>query len=570
MQSRADQIRRLAAQTSVDVLIIGGGINGVGVMRDLAAQGVACLLAEQGDFGGGTSAAPSRLIHGGLRYLETGEFALVRESVEERNLLLHNAAHVVRPIRVWVPVRGWLGGLGSAAGRALRLIRTPSSKGGCVVAMGLWVYDWFGRAWRSMPGHRMVSRREALATMPSLMPGISVIGEYYDARITHPERLVAELVADAEADCPQAMAINYLAVTGRSGGTVELTDRVSGERFSVTPRLVINTAGPWVDVVDGRLGYDEKLMGGTKGSHLVIRAPELVRELGDTMLYFETPDHRVCLIYRMEGDLFLLGTTDLRTSDPADVVCSPAEIDYLFRVLREVLPKTRLGPASIVFHYAGVRPLPASRAGATGAISRDHKLHVREPDDGRPFALLTLVGGKWTTYRACAEQIADAVLARLGTARRTSTKHLRVGGGRGLDAGAASLAALSAQVATRSGLPQPVADRLTARYGSGALAIAEAMAAGPDRPVAGAPSYSRAEIAWLAQNERVERLEDIVLRRTLIAFEGLAVPEVLADLAEIVGAALGWNRARREEELAATVALMAARHGVPAALAAAA
>ncbi len=570
MRPRADLLKRLQALKSIDVLIIGGGINGVGIMRDLAAQGVASLLAEQGDFGGGTSAAPSRLIHGGLRYLETGEFALVRESVEERNLLLHNAAHVVKPIRVWVPVKGWFGGLGSAVGRALRLIRTPSSKGGCVVAMGLWVYDWFGRAYRSMPGHRMVSRREALATVPSMTPTVSVIGEYYDARISHPERLVAELVADAEADCPGAMAVNYLAATGRRGGNVELTDRLSGEKFTVTPRIVINAAGPWVDAVDDRLGYSEKLMGGTKGSHLVIRAPELVRELGDTMLYFETPDHRICLIYRMEGDLFLLGTTDLRTDDPADVVCSQAEIDYLFRVLRDVLPQSRLGPSSVVFHYAGVRPLPASRAGATGAISRDHKLHVREPDSGRPFPLLTLVGGKWTTYRACAEQVADAALARLGTGRRTSTKHLAIGGGRGLDVTPGSVNALTASIVSATGLPEEVVARLVGRYGSGAGAIAAAVAVGPDRAVAGAPTYSSAEIVWLACNERVERLEDIVLRRTLIAFEGLAVPEVLADLADILAVTLGWNRARRDAEVAATVELMARRHGVPAALAAAA
>ena len=567
MKTRAEVLRRLAALSAgdgtVDVLIVGGGINGVGILRDLAAQGVPALLVEQEDFSGGTSAAPSRLIHGGLRYLETGEFALVRESVEERNLLLRNAAHVVKPLRVWVPVQGWFGGLGSALGRVLRLVRTPSRKGAAVVAMGLVVYDWFGKVGRSMPTHRILSRRDALAEVPSLNPSTTVIGEFYDARITHPERLVVELVADSEADCPGAMAVNYLAVTGFADGAVVLTDRIGGAEFHVRPKVVVNAAGPWVDGVDGVLGSRERLMGGTKGSHLVIRAPGLIGELGDTMLYFETPDHRICLIYRLSGDLFLLGTTDIRTDDPADRVCSEAEIAYLLDVLRTALPGFRPKREDIVFQYAGVRPLPVSSAGATGAISRDHKLHEREPSAGRPFALLTLVGGKWTTYRACAEQIVDVVLRRLHRPRRVDTRTLPVGGGRDFPADEAALGAWVRALAARHGLPEARIRDLAGRYGSGAEAVATAIAsAGADRPIVGAPTYSAAEIACLARQERVERLGDIVLRRTLMAFEGLASPETLADLAEVVGDALHWNAERREAELQGTMTLMATRHGV--------
>jgi glycerol-3-phosphate dehydrogenase len=542
------------------VLIVGGGINGAGLYRDLAAQSVPAALVEQGDFCSGTSAAPSRLIHGGLRYLETGEFALVRESVEERDRLLANAPHLVRPLCCWVPCLSWAGGALQAGLRFLKLLRTPGRKGALVVKLGLMAYDAFSGAHAPMPRHRLVGRGTAGRLLPGLAPEVRAVAEYYDARITHPERLVVELVADAEADCPDSVAVPYLAVDGMEGGAVLLQDRISGERFAVTPGLVVNVAGAWADRVDARLGIEERLIGGTKGSHLVVASAELAHALGERMLYFETFDGRACLAYRLAGDRVLLGTTDLRSDDPDDMACSEAEIDYLFAVLKRILPGVTLRREQVAFAFAGVRPLPRSDGLVAGAISRDHSLRAFEPDGPeRPFAVLTLVGGKWTTYRAAAAQIVDAVLARLGRARRVDTKGLPIGGGRGWPGGAHAPAVLARRLMAEHGLTPERAAVLVDRYGTAAARTA----ASDDGPLAAMPGYGRGEIARLVREERVTRLEDLVLRRTLLAFEQPVSAAALEELAGIAGDVLGWSLAMRRREVAATTALLRSRHGVP-------
>lgn len=559
MLDRQALLERLGDEAETEVLIIGGGINGVGLFRDLAAQGVPALLVEQGDFCSGTSAAPSRLIHGGLRYLETGEFALVRESVEERNLLLLNAPHLVQPLCTWVPLTSWTAGALGALGRFLRLIRKPGRKGAVVVKLGLVFYDWFGRKQRTMPRHRLLGRGRALAALPLLSPAVRAVAEYYDARIVHPERLTLELVADAERDCPAAMALPYAAVTGRRGGTVLLEDRIGGRRLAVRPRLVVNMAGAWLDRVDALLGIEQRLIGGTKGSHLVLRHPDLYRALDGRMVYFETFDKRACLAYPLGPELVLLGTTDLRSDQPDDMTCSEEEIDYLFRVLSDLMPGVKLAREAIVFRFAGVRPLPRSDGLVAGAISRDHKLHDFPPDAERPFPVLSLVGGKWTTYRACAAQVADVVLQRLGRRRRGGTEGLPIGGGRDWPGDAAARQALLAALARDKGLTPARAAQLFARYGT----AARAMTLGGDRPLPDLPGYSWEEIAWLCQTERVTRLADLVLRRTLIAFDNLATKAAVEALAEVAGAALGWEAGRRAEEVAETLDLLRRRHGVP-------
>lgn len=562
MQSRDDLLRKLRAGAAEGgVLIVGGGINGVGVLRDLARQGVPALLVERGDFASGTSAAPSRLIHGGLRYLETGEFALVRESVEERNLLLINAPHQVRPLPVWIPTFSWAGGALAAGLRFLRLKRSPGAKGAAVVRLGLGVFDRFGAFHRTMPQHRAIPMAEARDRFPRLSPRVKAVLEYYDARISSPERLTLELVGDAERDCAQAMAIPYLAVDGREGDAVRLRDMISGETLAMRPRLVVNCAGAWIDVVDDALGEPERLTGGTKGSHLVLDRPDLAAALGDAMLYFETHDHRACLAYRLDGGKVMLGTTDLRTEDPGDARCSEAEIDYLFGVLEEVLPGSAPKREDLVFTVAGVRPLPRSAAGATGAISRDHSLKRFDPAPDRPFPILTLVGGKWTTYRACAAQIADAALAEIGAVRREDTKTLPIGGGDGFPRDAQEQARLAERLAAEQGLPLDRAALLLRRYGMTAFAVA-ASAGGRFTPLDGAPPYSVEEIRWILDNERATRLDDLVLRRTLIGFDGLANAACVRALARIMTEALGWSPDRREDEIARTLTLLAQRHHV--------
>ncbi|PZQ48322.1 MAG: glycerol-3-phosphate dehydrogenase/oxidase [Rhodovulum sulfidophilum] len=562
MRPREDLLGKLRDGAAEGVvMIIGGGINGVGVFRDLARQGVPSLLVERGDFASGTSAAPSRLIHGGLRYLETGEFALVRESVEERNLLLLNAPHQVRPLPVWIPTFSWAGGAFAAGLRFLRLKRSPGPKGAAVVRLGLGIFDRFGEFHRTMPKHRAIPIAEARARFPGLAPSVKAVLEYYDARISSPERLTVELVGDAERDCPEAMAIPYLAVDGRDGAAVRLRDTITGETFRVAPRLIVNCAGAWVDPVDGALGIPERLTGGTKGSHLVLDRPDLAAALGEAMLYFETHDHRACLVYRLDGGKVMLGTTDLRTEDAEGAICSEAEIDYLFGVLEEVLPGSAPRREEIVFTVAGVRPLPRSAAGATGAISRDHSLRRFEPGPDRPFPVLTLVGGKWTTYRACAAQIADAVLAELGRSRREDTRALPIGGGAGFPREPSGRDRFARDLAEGASLAPERAALLLGRYGTTAVGVAAACA-GRFTPVAGAGTYSVEEIRWILAEERATRLDDLVLRRTLIGFDGLASATTVRALGLIMAESLGWSAERRAEEVARCLTLLARRHHV--------
>ncbi|NMD09074.1 MAG: glycerol-3-phosphate dehydrogenase/oxidase, partial [Phyllobacteriaceae bacterium] len=418
-------LKRLRERQTADapVLIVGAGINGIGVFRDLALQGVPAILVDKGDFSSGTSAAPSRLIHGGLRYLETGEFALVRESVMERNHLLLNASHLVKPLAVWVPTFSWFGGALSAALRFLKLKKTPGAKGIVVVKLGLMFFDWFGRKTQTMPRHRIISRAASLNKIPGLSRSIAAVAEYHDARLTHPERLALELVKDAERDCPDSLALPYVSLAGQGKTGVMLKDEIGGEQFSIMPRLVINCAGAWADHVNASLGIEQRLIGGTRGSHLVMRRPDIARQLGDSMLYFETHDFRACLIYTLDETLILVGATDIRDDNPDGVTCSADEITYLFGVMDEVLPGCNARQEDIVFAYAGIRPLPWSGDTTTGAISRDHALRAFEENAARPYPVLTLVGGKWTTYRACAEQIAGEVLQRLGKLASRSTLH---------------------------------------------------------------------------------------------------------------------------------------------------
>ena len=205
-------------------LIIGGGINGIGVYRDLALQKTPCLLVDKGDFSGATSATSSRLIHGGLRYLETAEFGLVRESVLERDALLRNAPHQVLPLPVWIPAFSWTAGLGMAVLRALRLARDPGPKGALLIKLGLGLFDAFGGRNRRLPRHRLIAAKTARQRLPALPQKLAAL-EYYDARLRSPERLAVELVADAERDCPASLAIPYLEVTGTKGGAVQYRHR---------------------------------------------------------------------------------------------------------------------------------------------------------------------------------------------------------------------------------------------------------------------------------------------------------------------------------------------------------
>jgi glycerol-3-phosphate dehydrogenase len=420
---------RLAALDAVDVVILGAGVNGAGLFRDLCEQGLTCLLVDKGDFGSGTSAAPSRLIHGGLKYLETGEFGLVAQSTLERNLLLRNAPHCVEPLPTVIPIFSWWKGVGAALRTLFGTTSAPRSRGAVLVKIGLWLYDFYGARHRVMPRHSLVGRRRALRDMPALTPAIVAAGTYYDARITCPERLVLELVQDGLAASPRSAAANATLLERAEEGALTFR-RESGPAFTVRPRLVMNAAGPWIDRVNAQLGVETRLIGGTKGSHILLKHDALIRLLNGRMIYFEADDGRICLVFDYLGRA-LVGSTDIKADNPDDVRCEEDEVAYFLDSLASLLPGLTFHRDQIVYTYSGIRPLPNSEATPAGLISRDHSAPVTEPAPGRPFAILSLVGGKWTTFRGFAEEVADSVLGRLGAVRRRSTRDLPIGGGPG-------------------------------------------------------------------------------------------------------------------------------------------
>ena len=536
------------ASETFDVVILGAGINGAGLFRDLCLQGVKCLIVDKADFGSGTSAAPSRLIHGGVKYLETGELRLVAESTLERNLLLRNAPHCVEPLPTFIPSFSLMKGAWAALRTLLGSTTAPRSRGALLIKIGLTMYDLYGARHRVMPRHRFLFRRAALAEMPEITPRIVAGGIYYDAKISRPERLVWELIRDGLDAAPDSRAMNATTLVGRNGGVLRFRDAKGQERH-VDAGLVVNAAGPWIDRVNSGLGINHKLIGGTKGSHILLRHAELVESLKGRMIYFEADDGRICLVYEYLG-LALVGSTDIKADDPDDVRCEEDEIDYFLASLRSLLPRLRFDRDQIVYAYSGIRPLPASDASQPGLISRDHSSPVVEPSGDRPFAVISLVGGKWTTFRSFAEHVADTILTRLGRPRRTDTRMLAIGGGRDFPPEDEARKRWVDSRAARSGLSAARVGALLRRYGTTADAvITHIMQAGGEAVLEHAADYTDMEIDWIARNEMVEKLDDIVMRRTTLAIEGRLSAAAVGEISAVAAAALGWSESRRQAEV---------------------
>jgi glycerol-3-phosphate dehydrogenase len=544
----------------IDVVILGAGVNGAGLFRDLSAQGVNCLIVDKADFGSGTSAAPSRLIHGGLKYLETGEFRLVAQSALERNLLLKNAPHCVEPLPTFVPIFSWTRGIWAALRTLTGSTTAPRSRGALLIKIGLALYDFFGSRNRVMPRHRFLLKGRALKEMPHVTPEIVAGGIYYDAKISRPERLVYELVNDGLQTNKGSLAANVTRLVSATDG--ELTfQRSDGHAFSVKPKLVVNAAGPWIDHVNAALGAPAHLIGGTKGSHILLDHPELVRSLNGHMIYFEADDGRICLVYGYLGQA-LVGSTDIPCDDPDNVRCEEPEIDYFLDSVRSLLPSLRFDRDQVTYSYSGIRPLPASDASSPGLISRDHSAPVFEPQAGRPFPIISLVGGKWTTFRGFAEEAADMVLARLQRSRKTSTERLAIGGGRDFPLNSNARTNWIKSVATKTGIEASRADELLSRYGTTAAAILALRSNYSDgERISGAPRHSALEIDWIARQEQVVHLSDIVFRRTTMAIEGLLTIQCLREIGAIAAAALQWDAQRLAKEIDDVVVSLSKFHG---------
>ena len=538
------------------VIIIGGGINGCGLFRDLSLQEIDCLLIEKTDFCSGASAAPSRLIHGGIKYLETGEFRLVSQSARERNLLLRNAPHYVKPLQTIIPMRNWLAGIGPSIARFAGRNAKMLDRGALITEIGLSLYDFFGRRFQTMPHHTLWMRGRLHREMPDLDKGILAAGLYYEARITQAERLGLELVLDGLAARPSCAALNHASVTC-AGGALQVIDAETGRSRRVTADVVVNAGGAWIDSVNQRLGIQSSHMGGSKGSHLIVNNQRLHDALHGRMIYFGTPDGRVNLLYPFMGNV-LIGSTDILVENPDEAVCSPEEFRYLIDVVAKVFPDIPIAEYEVIFTYCGVRPLPRADASDPSSVTRDHSIK-EDSLPGIDVPVFSLIGGKWTTFRGFAEEAADLVLARLGRHRLTSTQDVPIGGGRDYPVGTDAGTRFIARLATDHGLTTSRASALFERYGSTAFAVASWCAATQDHQLETLPSFTANEIIRFCRAEFASSLADVLHRRTDIALSGRLTTAVATEVANCMAAACEWSSKRSAEEVSDIVQRARAR-----------
>jgi len=554
------EVAALRSRPNASVVIIGGGINGIATFRDLALQGVDVVLVERDDFVSGASSASSHMIHGGIRYLENGEFRLVRESVRERNALIRIAPHYVKPLQTTVPIYSTFAGILSAPLRFLTHRQgRPTERGAALIKAGLTIYDAFSRDGGSVPRHRFLGAKQSLAELPALDPAVKYTATYYDASMHDPERLALDVLADGLAAGTHARAVNYLEAVGLGAGGVRVRDAVSGEEFDLAADVVVNTSGPWTDLTNEQLGRPTGYMGGTKGSHIVLDHPELLEATGGREIFFEHEDGRIVLIYPLKGRV-MVGTTDLEHDMREPAVCTDAEVDYFFDLIAHVFPAIRVDRSQIVYRFSGVRPLPRHDDTQPGFVSRDYRIERSDVAERPGTTLLSLVGGKWTTFRALAEHLSDEVLGLLRRERLRSTAGLAIGGGAGFPASDDARRVWVVSHADEVGRER--AEVLLDRYGTRAAAFLDDVDGVEDAALRHHAGYTRGEIGWLVRTERVAHLLDLVQRRTSIAFTGTLTAPLLEELADLAAAELGWDAERRDAEVREARRVLAERHGV--------
>ncbi|KAA3647319.1 MAG: glycerol-3-phosphate dehydrogenase/oxidase [Chloroflexi bacterium] len=563
MQSstRKEIIQRLKSSPKISVLIVGAGVNGIGTFRDLALQGVDVLMVDRSDFCSGASAASSHMVHGGIRYLENGEFRLVREAVQERNRLIENAPHLVNPLPTVFPIFKWFSGLLNAPLKFLGLLDRPAERGAIVIKIGMVFYDAFTSRQGTVPSHKFIGRDASLDKFPQLNPDIIFTGTYYDGSMPSPERICMELIADATQASPDALALNYVSLRGADSDVVTLQDELTGDEIVVEPQIVVNAAGPWIDFANQRMGAETQFIGGTKGSHLILDHPELREAIGVHEFFFENEDGRIVLIFPLL-DKVMIGASDIRIQDPDQARCTEEEIDYFFGMLARVFPGIVADRSHIVFQFSGVRPLPYKAEGSTGQISRDHSIVDGPSNAPYTFPVLSLVGGKWTSFRAFSEQVTDRVLSFLDRERLMHTRSLAIGGGTGYPKTDSEREAFVSQLAKSYPAQAERCDALFARYGTKAQQVLDFASATQDNLVSDLSDYSQNEIEYLINTEQVAHLDDLLLRRTVIAKLGFLTTVSLEALAGIFGQVRGLSSAELDQELERTKAILADKHGV--------
>ena len=545
MKKRNAIWQQLKGKNSCEVLILGGGVNGTGLLRDLAAQGISCVLVDKDDFTAGASSMSSRMIHGGLRYLENAEFKLVHEAVTERNRLLRCAGHLVKPLKTSIPLDSWLAGAIKSPLIFLGLPVTVGGRGAVVVKFGLWFYDFITRKRRQTPRHFFMSKAKSVKEIPGLRTNITCTANYWDAWISQAERLCIEMICEGLMEDSDSIAINYVTACKTSKNEVTLKDSLTGEDTIIRPEIVVNATGAWVDIANKGLGVDSHFMGGTKGSHLVIDNKQLYEALGNRMVYYEHTDGRICITFRFM-DKVIMGSTDIRVENPDDAVCDDAEVDYMMSTLKGVFPRLELSKDDIVFTFCGVRPLPSSDMDFTSRVSRSHRTEDSAPDEDRTFPIYSMIGGKLTTFGVFAEQTADKVLCQLGKTRTVSIAERPYLGAVNYPQDETAKQSWINRVVSANNLEYDRVLDLLERYGTEGEKIASET---NNTPLKTLSEYSIGEIESIAENECILHLSDITRRRSIITITGRAQKTVLEEMAQVAGNILGWDSERQNMEV---------------------
>jgi len=504
-----------------DAVIIGGGINGVAIARECARGGKRVLILEQNDFCSGVTSRSTRIIHGGLRYLEYGEIGLVRESLRERERLRAESPHLVRPLQ-------FLLALGTGANHSALAIRA-----------GLWLYSLLG-AGRPASVDGDMDCLERLLDSGQLWS----VFHYDDAQCEFPERLVAEWLREAIEHGTEARnhtrVLEVVTASGRATG-VRAHSVLEGSEVEITAEWIINASGPWADLVcaASRVRTDSPLLGGVRGSHLVVRrfsgAPE-------TAVYTEAVDGRPIFVVPWNGQL-LIGSTEVRDDeDPSETEPSEDEIAYLFASLNRLFPTAQLSWSDVHASFAGVRPLPYSPGDKPSAVTRRHYLYDHTQDGAR--GLISVIGGKLTTAAALARECARKIGIKAPVpvlAAAPSGAEIE-----------AALAGWSRSVAQRAQIAEASARALAEWHGAGAAEIAHAAAIDERlrQPLCEHSPHIVAEAVAAVRRECAVTLADILLRRVPLALGACWSEECSRLAARRIGYALGWSLSRitRERE----------------------
>jgi glycerol-3-phosphate dehydrogenase len=527
------------ALAPVDILVIGGGVNGLAVAREAASRGWQAAVVDAEDFGAGTSGTSSRLIHGGIRYLENLEFHLVRESLRERERLLHTAPHLVKPFPLLIP------------------FYRHNRRSGFMMRLGMFLYDLLSFD-KSTPLHKALSKAEVELMYPGLEAD-ELYGAvlYYDAQVANAERLCVEQALDIARFGGKVH--NHLKVTGldqsEGGVTVRLADTLTGRQLVQFARVVVNASGPWVDMVlSNSTPENARLIGGTKGSHMTVGPFPGAPKAG--VHYEAASDGRAILVLPLPDGNYLIGSTDIFfEGDPAEAVMTDEEIAYLLKEVNTLIPKARLTSQSVLHTISGVRPLPYSPKATTAAqVSRNHHITAHPTIKN----LFSISGGKLTTHRALGQKAMNVVekRAKPRTSRAalrgvfavvsSGTKNLKLPGARCADWGQ-----FQKDFRERTKLSPAIAQRLLGLYGVRAARIEELICEDPSlaTPLPSHKNAVGAEVVLAVREEYARTLTDIVARRMLLSWSDDAGLHAIDAVAEIAARELNWNEQRSQQEI---------------------